>query len=651
MDKEADPTSEKRPASAPEVLDSPLSELKKRQLEADFRVERDDSSFKEEDAIAEIEANEQRLEENSEDGDEGKDEDEGDTSDYDDTSGDSNNTEMDKPGRPNIVKRFFKGYWRHKKWTLLLTLLVIAGALFATPWSRYFILGKFVEKTYSVELLDTKTNSPISGASLSINGSKAVTDAKGKAILHAKVGKRDLKIDKKYYNTYTASVFVGLATQKSAMQIQLVATGRQVPVVVLNKLTGKPVANATLKAVGTEVKTDKDGKATVVLPADKPTLSGTITYQGYNNAKITIQVTESPVKENEFKIVPAGKLYFLSKLSGKIDVVKTDLDGSNRETVIAGTGKEDDGNTVLLASRDWKYLALQSKRDSGVAKLYLIDTSTDKMTTMDEGDATFSLAGWSNHVFAYSVTRNKVDVWQPNRLAVKTYDADKKQILTVDQNEAQGDSSNYVTQYLESFYLLHDKLVYVTRWYGPYTYQTNALADKTNSIREVTVGTTTKKDVKTFPPAQYYVQRVIPYKSDELYFDLYNQTDSKEHYFEYSDGSVSQVSDADQEKISENATYPTYLSSPQDDKTFWSEQRDGQDTFFVGDTNGENGKQVAALDEYQVYGWYTDDYLLVSTKGSELFIIPAAGGTPVKVTDYHKPQLSYRGYGGGYGGL
>jgi hypothetical protein len=577
--------------------------------------------------------------------------------DFDDaqTSEDSNNTvdDVQPQHKPNVVKRFFKGYWRHKKWTLLLTLLVIAGALFAVPWSRYFILGKIVEKPYAIELTDSKTNAPISGVSLSIEGNKAVTDAKGKATLHAKVGKHNLTIDKKYYNTYTKSVFVGLAAQKTSEQIQLVATGRQVPITVINKITGKPLADATLKAVGTQVKTDKDGKAVIVLPADQPTLAGTLTYKGYNDAKVTIQVTELAVKENSFQLTPSGKLYFLSKQSGKIDLVKTDLDGSNRETVVAGTGKEEDGNTVLLASRDWKYLALQSKRDSSPAKLYLVDTGTDKMTVMDEGDATFGLAGWTNHTFAYSVTRNSVKSWQPNHQAVKTYDAEKKQLLTVDQSDAEGDANSSKQQYFESFYLLHDKLVYITRWsaYTTNYYNPVSLTDKSNSIREITVGTTTKKDVKTFPTDQYYIQRVLPYKTDEIYFDFFSQADNKEQYFEYSKGAVGQLSASDQDKISNDTVYPTYLISPQDDKSFWSEQRDGVDTFFVGDDEGNNGKQVASLQEYQVYGWYTNDYLLVSKKGSELYILPAAGGTPFKVADYHKPQQSYRGYGGGYGGL
>src|SRR5205085_4643278 len=121
-------------------------------------------------------------------------------------------------------------------------------------------------------------------------------------------------------------------------------------------------------------------------------------------------------------------VYFLSKASGKIDIIKTNLDGTDRKTVLAGTGKEDQRNTVLLASKDWKYLALQSRRDSKLAKLYLIDTSTDKLSTIDEGDADFVLAGWKNHYFIYEVDRNGKNVWETNQQALKSFNADNQQL-------------------------------------------------------------------------------------------------------------------------------------------------------------------------------------------------------------------------------
>lgn len=629
-----------------------LSNAKKRELEKELSVERDDASSATDDRDATDNADDDKMSKADEPH-------EPDTSEERSDPGEAEDDEAESDGKnehgnhqhPGRLKRFFRGYWRKKAWTVPLTLtIVITGAAFGVPWSRYLILGQYIERPYTVELVDAKTQKPVSSAQVAIGGVQATTDAKGRATVHAKVGPANLTVDKKYYQTLTETVFVGLAAQKGADHIELTATGRQVPIAVVNKVSGKPLADATVKAVGTEIKTDKEGKAVIVLPADQPTLSGTVSAKGFNDLKVTVQVTESVVKENTFAVVPVGKVYFLSRLSGKVDVVKTDLDGANRQTVIAGTGKEEEGGTVLLASRDWKYLALWSKRDSGLPKLYLIDTDTDKMTVMDEGNASFLLSGWSNHNFVYSLTRNGVNSWEPNRQAVKSYDAEKKRILTIDQNEAEGVQSDYIVQAFENFTLVRDKLVYTTRWsrYNAYYTSYRNLDGKNSIIREATIGTTTKKDLKSFPATQYYYISATQYAPTEVYFEL-GSSNPKPDYMEYDDGQIKDASEADIQKA--QTDYHTYLASPSGSKTFWTEQRDGRDTFFVGDAAGNNAKQVAVLDEYQVYGWYTDDYLLVSKKGSELYILPVSGGTPLKVTDYHKPQISYRGYGGGYGGL
>ena len=61
---------------------------------------------------------------------------------------------------------------------------------------------------------------------------------------------------------------------------------------------------------------------------------------------------------------------------------------------------------------------------------------------------------------------------------------------------------------------------------------------------------------------------------------------------------------------------------------------------------------VASLSDYKTYGWYSDDYLLVSKNSSELYIMAKTGSKdPIKISDYHNPALTYVGYGGGYGGL
>jgi hypothetical protein len=113
-----------------------------------------------------------------------------------------------------------------------------------------------------------------------------------------------------------------------------------------------------------------------------------------------------------------------------------------------------------------------------------------------------------------------------------------------------------------------------------------------------------------------------------------------------------------------NAAYATYLLSPSGKKLFWSEVRDGRSSLFIGSVDQDTSKAAATSfdDDYTPYGWFTDNYVLMSKKGSELYIeavpmtqnFPKTGIQilqPIKITDYYRPDFSYPGYGGGYGGL
>lgn len=61
---------------------------------------------------------------------------------------------------------------------------------------------------------------------------------------------------------------------------------------------------------------------------------------------------------------------------------------------------------------------------------------------------------------------------------------------------------------------------------------------------------------------------------------------------------------------------------------------------------------MAQESDYSPYGWFTDNYLLVQKSGSELYVmVPDGSAQPFKIANYYKPQRSYPGYGGGYGGL
>lgn len=573
------------------------------------------------------------------------------TDEADTTSPEMAATSRDAPVDPAAdagrLKRFGRAYWRHKLWTLPLTIVLLAAVTLALPAVRYPAFATFMTKDVTIIVTDAGTKQPVASAVVTIDGSEAMTDNKGKVMLESRVGNRSVSVDKRYYRQTTADTFIPIGKLNGPINISLQATGRQVALAVVNKISGKPIENALLKASGTEVKTDKEGRATLVLPADKSSLAVKLSGVGYNDLQSNLIVTETLLPQNTFQLTPTGKLYFLSKQSGKIDVVKTDLDGSNRQIVVAGTGREEDRNTVLLASRDWKYLALLSRRDSDKSKLYVIETGSDKMTVMDEGDANFQLVGWNDSTFVYNVIRNDVRQWQPNQQALKAFNAATAKLSTLDQTVADGDENNYRSQAFSNFFIIDDNILYTVNVSG-YVFGPQA-AGKNHIMRSIGVNGQTKKDMKSFTADKHGQIEARLYAPKELYYAINSYDERRNTFFEYEQGIVKPVVLDDDAFF--QRTYATYLSSPSNKKVFWSEQRDGKDTFFTGNRIAEEQKQVAVIAENQVYGWYSDDYLLVSKNGSELYILPAEGGKISKVADYHRPESSFRGYGGGYGGL
>ncbi len=579
--------------------------------------------------------------------------------------------------------------WKHgalrlagnKKFRIVLAVIILLGVIdLAVPVTRYISLGILVTQPVSFELIDSVTSQPVTEARITIGSQSAVTDKNGRATLSSvHLGLHTLYITKAYYKDYSSSFLVGGQAVNSFESLNLISTGRQVIVSVLNKVSNGPVGNALIDAGKSKARTAKDGTAIIVLPANAKQVAAKVSANGFNESQVKITVGGSAT-DNTYTITPAGKVYFLSRLSGKIDVVKTNLDGTDRQTVLAGTGTEDQYNTVMLASRDWKYLALISRRDGSdkPSKLYLIETATDTVSTMDEGTATFAPIGWSDSTFVYQVSRYTVTSGHPRTQALKSFNAATKTLKTLDETDGQGDfyngtyiytlDGNYsLTEYYTGgFYLVGNKVLYAKSWSydGCYydklpskhagIYLSNVDGSKTQMLRSFAYPSVQSSYCwySGYVP-NYYFETAIG-EPNEILFRV--QGGGNPAYFTYANGSLTQGNattlDADFSKYQQSSI--TYLQSPSGNYTFWSDERDGQKLLFIGDEDGKNAKNIATLSGVATYGWYGDDYLLISKNGSELYILPRSGVADdkqlIKVSDYHKPAQSFYGYGGGYGG-
>ena len=533
------------------------------------------------------------------------------------------------------------------KWVWLIVVAGLITVSLALPLTRYQVLGLVVKKSIAITVTDSTTKTPVSNAQLVLAGQSAKTDGNGRTSLRVPVGKNTLTISKQYYTTEHQAVMVGLRSGP-ALTIQLVATGRQVPITVSNKITGQPLANADLKVLNTSVKTDKHGRAVIVLPTTSTHDSGQLSLAGYNNTTVDVVVTSAVEAANSFALTPSGSVYFLSNERGVIDVVKADLDGSHRQTVLAGTGKEDPNNTVLLASRDWQYLVLKSQRDGAQPALYLIDTASDKTSEFDSGNANFNLIGWYGHGFIYDEVKNNVATSQPGRELLKSYNAELGEPNQLDQNQTDGDANNYAYQSFSNFYLLNSLVTYTTQWYVT---GTTDLSSKNDTIRAVGLSGQGKKDYQNVASTGTGYMQAVLYQPNHVYYSLYSYADNKTTYFKFDGQTVASASDLNQTIFSQD--YPTHVLSPSGNTTLWSELRDGKATLFIGDASGQKSSQLGpSLTGFAAYGWYGDGYVLVSKDNSELYIAPANGlAAPLKLTDYYKSTQKFNGYGYGYGGL
>lgn len=548
---------------------------------------------------------------------------------------------------PSLWKRILKNKWF---WLALVVFFLVV--VLVAPQTRYKVLGLVIHKSVKITVEDSVTNTPVSDASVTLGSQSGKTNSNGSVELKVPIGKATLAISKQYYTSVKEHEIVGLGSTGLLKPIQLVATGRQVPVMVENTISAQPLANAVIQIIGTTAKTNSAGKATIVLPTRASSYQAQISLAGYTAATQNITLTTSLIGTNIIHLTPTGKIFYLSDASGTIDVIKSNLDGTGRQTVLAGTGTENPNKTVLLASKDWRYLVLQSQRSANQSGLYLIDATTNKVTEFDNSSGDFTLVGWYGHDFIYDVTLNTVPASQSGHELLKLYDADTGQLMQLDSNQAMGTSASYAFQSFYNFYLIGDNVVYDTQWNTTSLGASSSIGSTLNdTIRETPTGSGSKKDVESILAASTsYIQTVLA-NPQTVYYAFTNSSSGVITYYEYDGTSVSSPSNLNQTTFAQ--TYPTYLFSPGGTKTIWSEILAGNSSQVVGNATAQNPQTIAHLNGYTPYGWYTDNYVLVTNNGN-LYVMPVSGITatqkPYLVSAIYQSSQAYPNIESSYGG-
>lgn len=528
-------------------------------------------------------------------------------------------------------QRFRRWYKTKKKLSIPLTVLALLLILAALPWTRYAAAGLFISHDVEVQVVDSKTGAPVSEAMVQAStGSAEVTSGTGHVSLHkVKAGKTTIEVTKKYYKDSSLKITVPVFKSSKAQSIQLQATGRQVKITVANVITKKGLASVDIKISDVDVKTDASGNATAVLKAGISSQKATLKLSGYNDSNVTVQVSDTQVKENKFSLTPSGKVYFLSNRSGKVDVMKSNLDGSDTVIVLAGTGNEDSSNSILVASPDRKYLALLAKRDTGSSKVYIITTSNDQLTTADEGSANFTISGWLGDNLIYTVSRTDLSPWNTGASKLKSYDASTGKLILLDQTSGTGDASSNAYEYYGLVFLSGDSVVYGKGWTSKYPSSAD-YSGKQETLSVISANGQNHKVISQYA-ADTKTVYYTPHGPNAVYIVTNTQGQTDYTYYDYVVGSAPKQISLTNDQLYKN--YPTYYPSPDGKQTLWTEIRDGN-ALLIGDTTGSGGKVIATIANSSPVGWFSGQYVLVSKDSNELYVMSVSGSAPLKISNY-----------------
>lgn len=551
----------------------------------------------------------------------------------DETAHQPRETESEKLSRRLRFKRW---YGARKKWTIPLSVLIVIAVIAAVPWSRYQTAGLVMKNDLSLEVLDSKTNSPVSGALVSIDSVHGTTDGSGDVTLRGlKVGYHTVTITKKYYQDQYLNLLVPVMKARSVPKVAFVATGRQVKITVKDTITDKALSGVSIKLAGTEAKTDDDGSATTVVPADSTSEEATLSLRGYNDSKVSVKVSADSTQENDFTLTPAGKVYFLSRRTGKLNVMKANLDGTDAKVVLAGSGYERDEDSGILSSGDGKYVALLLKRASSdpAPQLYVLSTASDSLLNVDSGSS-YTVLGWAGDYLIYQVTGPKLQ--QSSYVTIdklKSYNAQTGKSLLLDQNTGSVNEDGLASySYYDHYLIAADTVMYTKNW----VFEGEVQA-KQHTVNTISPDGQNHKVAASYDAQKYNYVSYAQHGPLNFYIWAQSSDDAGEDkFFDYQLGGTPQPSSIT--SIQFYRSYPAYFLSPSGSLALWSETRDGKNTILVGDAGGGNSKAIATLDGYNPYGWLTDKYVLLSKKDSQLYIMGGSGGNPVKVSDYQSTQ-------------
>jgi len=328
------------------------------------------------------------------------------------------------------IGHFFAQWWRNKwaRWITILLILGAIGTVVAIPQTRYLTLNTLgVRSGVSLRVVDIATQLPLKNVRVSVAGSVVATDDKGVARFdNIKLGPQTVEIKRIAFAPITKHFVVGWGSNPLGTY-ELTATGIKYVIDTHDYLSDKGVTNAQADSGQASAVADSKGIITLVLDddTDVTTLDVAVSANGYRTEHLQANLLSD--KASRVVLVPAARAVFLSKQSGRYDVIRSDIDGKNRKVILAGTGTENN-NLTLAVDDSGQRAALVSTRDNVrdsdgylLSTIAIIDTDSEVVMALDHAEQ-IQLIDWIGTRIVYEEAIAGASASNPQRYRLISYD-------------------------------------------------------------------------------------------------------------------------------------------------------------------------------------------------------------------------------------
>lgn len=507
------------------------------------------------------------------------------------------------------IGHFFAAWWRNK-WarnSTIFVLVLAVGLVAAIPNTRYYLLNKAgVRSSMSLTVVDNGTRLPLKNVTVRIAGHSAKTNSDGLArVENIPLGKQQLTISRIAFADITENVVIGWGSNPLGNYI-LDPTGARYQIKVTDYVSGKPIEGAEAVSDDESVTAVSDNKGIITLTfgkLDEGTVPIMLRSKDYRDSSLVLDLNKTD--QVTAAMVPSQKAVFVSKQSGKYDLVSMYVDGKDRKTLLAGTGNESN-NVGLVVSPDNSLAAMVSTRDNVrssdgflLSTLMVVDTERSLPATVTHAEQV-QLIAWDGNKILFVETSAGASKANPNRFRLISYDyATGKRAILATANQFNGIAS------------MGGFIYYAVAGTDP---------DVQPKMYRVKLDGTGRQTV-----LDQEVWTVVRAAYDTLHLQ------TPEGWYSFKTDGVLQKTDTPAQYASRR-----YVTGPKN-MSAWVDNRDGQGALLLYNPTTNKDTTVRSQDglNYPVR-WLNDTTLLyrvVTNQETADYAIGSNGGTPKKISD------------------